>query len=56
MRRMRGEGTRITFRLSAEERHEAERLARLKAQKLSDFVRDALREKMDRERGGPAGR
>lgn len=49
MRRLRGEQSRITVRLPAAERRAAEKVARQKGQRLSDFVREAIREKVQRE-------
>lgn len=54
MRRIRGEQTRVTCRLPVTERREAERYARASGVKLSVFIRQAIREKIERERGGPS--
>lgn len=49
VRRLRGEQSRITVRLPAAERRAAEKVARQKGRGLSDFVREAIREKVQRE-------
>ena len=54
MRRISGEQSRITVRLPLSERRDAERQARLSRASLSDFVRQAVREKVSRDRRGLA--
>jgi hypothetical protein len=54
MRKTRDERARITFRLPAEEKLEAERNARRNDQRLSSYVRQALVEKAARDRAGEA--
>lgn len=49
MRRLRGEQSRITIRLPANEKRAAEKVARFSGQRLSDFIREAIREKIERE-------
>jgi predicted DNA-binding protein len=55
MRKTRDEKGRISFRLPATERSEAERLARRAGVGLSAYVREAVVEKNRRERGGKRG-
>lgn len=51
MRRTHHEQSRITFRLPLDERLAAEKVCRASGVKLSDFLRQAVREKVEREGG-----
>lgn len=52
-RRLSGEEEKITFRLPALDRRDAARLARMRGVSLSEWVREAVREKLKREGGNP---